>query len=231
MRASWMLALTATGLTAASAAPADEPKADPAPAKPAVAPKAADGDAPLPEGFPDATDPDSIEVKLYPAYRSAVAKGEGMTTGSGDMMFWWLFNHIQQNEVAMTAPVINTYKTPGMAADPNMRGDLTMEFLYERTTQGKAGKGTGPVEVVDHPAQRFVCLGFQGAMNPQTMADGIKRLEAWIDEHQTEYVIDGPPRRLGYHGPMTPVARRLWEVQIPVNSVESTEKVETAPKP
>lgn len=219
MRSPWMLAL-ATASLFPQAARADDPKPDDPSTKPAPAPKAADGDAPLPDGFPDATKPNLIEVKNYPAYRGAVAKGEDMTSGSGDMMFWWLFNHIQQNDVAMTAPVINTYKTPGMAADPKMRGDLTMEFLYQRTTQGKLGKGSGPVEVVDHPAQAFLCLGFQGAMRTNTMADGVLRLEQWLDAHAAEYRAAGPPRRLGYHGPMTPVAQRLWEVQIPVERVD-----------
>jgi hypothetical protein len=190
---------------------ADDPKPD----QP-VEPKAADADAPLPEGFPDATKPGQIEVKKYPAYRSAITKGEGMTSGSGDMMFFWLFNHIQKNEVAMTAPVINTYQTPGMATDPAKRGDQTMEFLYATPTLGQLGKGTGPVEVVDHPAQEFVCLGLQGEMAPDRMAESVRQLEAWLEEHKAEFKAAGPPRRLGYHGPMTPVARRLWEVQIPV---------------
>jgi hypothetical protein len=37
----------------------------------------ADSDSPLPEGWPDATVPGKIEVKDYPAYRSAVAKAKG----------------------------------------------------------------------------------------------------------------------------------------------------------
>ena len=32
----------------------------------------------------------------------------------------------------------------------------------------------------------------------------------WSAEHKGEWVEDGPPRRLGYHGPMTPAAQRLW---------------------
>src|SRR6476469_9461264 len=82
--------------------PSDPPKA-------AVEPKPADGDAPLAEGFPDATKPGAIEVKRYPAYRSAVAKIDRATTASGDMLFFFLFNHISKNKIEMTAPVINTY--------------------------------------------------------------------------------------------------------------------------
>ncbi len=37
----------------------------------------ADSDSPLPEGWPDATIPGRIEIKNYPAYRSAVAEAKG----------------------------------------------------------------------------------------------------------------------------------------------------------
>jgi hypothetical protein len=181
-----------------------------------VEPKAADADAHLPEGFPGGTKPGQIEVKSYPAYRSAVAKGAGMTTRSGDMMFWALFRHITKSNVEMTAPVINTYKTPGMIGEAGKRGDLTMEFLYETPTQGQAGPGVGAVEVVDHPAATYVCIGVQGNMDDDRMAEAHRRLEGWLEEHKGEWTVAGDPRRLGYHGPMTPAARRLWEVQIPI---------------
>jgi hypothetical protein len=44
----------------------------------------------------------------------------------------------------------------------------------------------------------------------------VATLRKWLDEHKGEWVEDGPPRRLGYHGPMTPSVQRLWEIQIPV---------------
>jgi hypothetical protein len=182
-------------------------------------PRAADSDAPLPEGFPPATKPDLIEVKSYPAYRSAVAKGEGMTTGSGDFLFWILFQHIQKHDVAMTSPVINTYPEPGMTTDPSRRGEVTMEFLYRTPAIGHPGQDTAAIEVVDHAPQTYLCLGLQGAMSPERMADATRRLHAWLEQHSSEYKAAGPPRRLGYHGPMTPVEQRLWEVQIPVKPV------------
>jgi hypothetical protein len=192
------------------------------PPKETVEPKAADADAKLPEGFPGGTKPGTIEIKRYPAYRSAVAKGEGMTSRSGDMMFWALFRHISQSNVEMTAPVINTYKTPGLIEKAGTRGDLTMEFLYEKPDQGKAGAGVGAVEVVDHPAVTVVALGIQGGMDDDQMREGLNKLRSWIDEHKAEWVEDGPPRRLGYHGPGTPVARRLWEVQLPIKPAGGT---------
>src|SRR5262249_23582432 len=78
------------------------------PAASRVRPKPADGDAPLAEGFPDATRPGAIEVKKYPAYRSAVARSREAAVSSGDLLFFSLFNHIQRKRIEMTAPVINT---------------------------------------------------------------------------------------------------------------------------
>ena len=49
--------------------------------------------------------PGQVEVKHYPSYRGAVARGEGMTIGSSDFLFWSLFGHIEKNKVEMTAPV------------------------------------------------------------------------------------------------------------------------------
>lgn len=198
-RLSWLLL---AGLIA-SPALADDPE----PAKP---------DAPLPEGFPAPTPAGTIEVKEYPAYRSAWTKGEGMSQRSGDMMFFWLFRHISERKVEMTAPVINTYLDPEVAIDPEHRGELTMEFLYERPDQGESGKGVGPVEVKDFEPMTVVGLGVQGEMTPEEMSEGVARLRSWIEEHGGDWVEAGPPRRLGYHGPMTPVNRRLWEVQIPI---------------
>ena len=194
---------------------ADEPK----PAGSKVEPKAADGDAPLPEGFPNATAPGKIELKRYPAYRSAVTRSNQATVSSGDLMFFTLFGHIQRNHVEMTAPVINTFKTPRMIETPGAKGEVTMEFLYRSPQQGKPGPDGPAVEVLDHPARSFVCLGFQGGnLSDPQMREAVATLRKWLDEHQDEWVEDGPPRRLGYHGPMTPPAQRLWEVQIPVKA-------------
>lgn len=180
-----------------------------------VEPKAADADSPLPVGFPGGTAPGVIEVKEYPAYRSAVARGERMAMRSGDSLFWSLFKHIERNQIAMTAPVINTYPTE-LVDDPAARGEVSMEFLYREPDQGKTGPDGRTVEVLDHPGGRYVCLGIQGRMSEETMREGVAALRGWLAAHASEWVAAGPPRRLGYHGPMTAMRRRLWEVQIPI---------------
>ncbi|MEO6811863.1 MAG: heme-binding protein [Isosphaeraceae bacterium] len=215
-RLALLLPIALLGVVPASAK-ADDPK----PEASKVQPKPADGDAPLAEGFPDATEPGKIEVKKYPAYRSAVTKAKKATVLSSDLMFFSLFNHIQRNNVAMTAPVINTFETPHMVETPGAKGEVAMEFVYRSPKQGKLGPDGASVAVVDHPGQNFVCLGFQGGnMNDKQMSKAVETLHEWLDEHKAEWVEDGPPRRLGYHGPMTPRAQRLWEVQIPVKAAK-----------
>jgi hypothetical protein len=197
----------------AASARADEPR----PASPKAEPRPADGDAPLGEGFPDATKPGTVEVKTYPAYRSATTRTNRATVSSGDRMFFSLFNHIEKNGIEMTAPVINTFRTPGMIETPGARGEVTMEFVYRSPGEGKVGPDGPSVEVADHPARTFVCLGFQGGgMDDGKMREAVVTLRGWLEQHRDEWVEDGPPRRLGYHGPMTAADRRLWEVQIPV---------------
>lgn len=182
------------------------------------APKPANADAPFAEGWPDATQPGKIEIKKYPAYRSAVAKAKNASMGSDNLMFFSLFRHITRSNVEMTSPVVNTYE-PKMIENPKALGEVSMEFLYSSTEQGKAGKGVGAVEVVDHPASTYLCMGVQGKMNDELMRDGVAKLRKWLEEHKGEWVETGSPRRLGYHGPMTPVSQRLWEVQLEVKPV------------
>ena len=189
-----------------------------------VVARAADADAPLAKDFPGATKPGEVEVKRYPAYRGAVATAAKVSAGAGDMLFWPLFNHISKNEIAMTAPVINTYKSAGVIGDPEAKGEMSMEFVYRTPDQGKPGRVGPLVTVEDHPAADYVCLGLQGGMSETAMRDGVARLRAWLEEHKGEWVEDGPPRRLGYHGPMTPAPERLWEVQLPVKKADGAPK-------
>jgi hypothetical protein len=197
---------------------------------PGVEAKAEDGDSPLPEGFPRATRPGTIEVKLYPGYRSAVAEGQGMTLSSGDSLFWSLFSHIDRNHIAMTAPVIQTFPRE-VVETPKARGGVSMEFLYRDPNMGKLGADGRAVEVKDHSAGSFVCLGIQGGMDERRMREGTAVLREWLEQHKSEWVESGSPRRLGYHGPMTPIRQRLWEVQLPIQAAESAESAPKADNP
>lgn len=187
-----------------------------APAPPGAAkPDAADSDAPLPEGWPGATEPGAIEVKAYPKYRSAILRNKDARASEDDKLFFPLFAHISGRGIAMTAPVIMTY-APRVLERDDEKGEVSMEFLYRRPDQGQAGKGIGNVKVEDHPAVTVVSLGVQGELDEAQMRRAVAKLRTWLDGHKEEWVACGPPRRLGYHGPQTPRDRRLNEVQIPI---------------
>jgi hypothetical protein len=182
---------------------------------PNVTARPADSDAPLAEGWPGGTAPGMIEVKKYPAYRSAVARGKGGSMGADTVLFYPLFNHISRSDIAMTTPVVSNY-APEVLRAPRATGEVSMEFVYRSTTQGQVGQGVGSVKVEDHAPATYVCLGVQGTLEADKMRQGVEALEGWLAAHKAEWVADGPARRLGYHGPMTPRDERLWEVQIPV---------------
>jgi hypothetical protein len=154
-------------------------------------------EAPLPEGFPGPGPVGRIVVKEYPRYRAARAEGRAA--------FMTLFQHIQTNEVKMTAPV-------EMTMDASLR-EVDMSFLYEAPTQGEAGR-QGAVAVLDLEPVKVVSMGLRGSPTQ-------RELEAARDAIREQLARDGwreagPWRRLGYNSPMVPVARRYWEIQVPV---------------
>jgi hypothetical protein len=217
MRRSFLVLAWSISLTGLSASADDKPPTPKLDAFVIAGSKAkpADSDAPLAEGWPKGTEPGTIEVKNYPAYRSAVARGKGGAYGSDNVLFYPLFNHITKSDIAMTTPVVSTY-APELVKEPKAKGEMSMEFVYRSPTMGKSGQGVGSVQVEDHPASAFVCLGVQGDIDPERMKQGVEALRSWLDSHKDEWVEDGPVRRLGYHGPMTRRNERLWEIQIPV---------------
>jgi hypothetical protein len=164
-------------------------------------------EASLPPGFPELPTPiHEIEVRSYPAYRMAVADMDGR----GDQgAFWKLFQHIQANEVAMTAPVETTYAEEGLDGGPQR-----MAFLYEGPNQGRTGEA-GPVNVVDVPPAQVLSLGVRGNDTASAIADAEAELRRWLDRHQ-EWRVDGPFRTFGYNSPAVRGLRRCFEVQVPV---------------
>ena len=187
------------------------------PVAPTARPRPADADAPLPDGWPAATEAGEVRVKAYPPYRSAVARAKGARPEADNVLFFPLFTHIQRREIAMTAPVVNTYE-PAMLDRADVEGAMSMEFLYRTASQGEVGPGVGAVKVVDHPAATYACLGYRGVTDPARLRVEFAKLKAWLAEHGKEWtpVEGGEPRRLDYHGPSTPEADRLWEIQVPV---------------
>lgn len=62
-------------------------------------------DTELPEGYPPPTPPGAIELKKYAEVRRAEVSGRLNPNLGMNLGFWPLFQHIQRNDIAMTAPV------------------------------------------------------------------------------------------------------------------------------
>ncbi|MEO0514444.1 MAG: heme-binding protein [Planctomycetota bacterium] len=179
-------------------------------------------EAELPQGYPAPGPAYEVLLKQYPAYRAARAEGGNA--------FRKLFNHIQSHDIAMTAPVEMTLKSPQApdAADAVQDRDgfvrMDMMFMYADPDMGQLGQDATArpgeaVEVVDLPPVQVLSLGFFGNADRQQVNDALAMLERHLAD-RPELVAVGPPRLLGYNSPMVPADRRYSEVQIPVGPAE-----------
>jgi len=167
-------------------------------------------EADLPTGFPAPTPVLEIELKTYPAYRLART---AMSGSRGNGAFWKLFQHIQSNDIAMTAPVEMTYDTDA----PELEG-LSMAFLYGDMAIGETG-ADGRVEVVDIAPLQVLSIGCRGRTSEGRIQAARKQLEAWLAANP-DYAAGGPLRALGYNSPMVSDKRAYFEVQIPVRRAD-----------
>ena len=188
------------------------------------------GEAKLPEGFPPPGPVGQIVVKHYPAYRAAWARtdeNQSTTNQAQNNLFRPLFNHIQRNDIAMTAPVEMTYQTSTASttpvhdnanpptASPRM---TAMAFMYAKPDMGTPGKdgNDGKVQVMDMSAVTVLSIGVRGSYNDEHFQNALTQLDQYISNHPGRYEIIGPPRYLGYNSPFVPWFARYGEVQIPV---------------
>lgn len=178
-------------------------------------------EAPLPEGWPEATPVDRIELRSYPAYRAAWVDSEGGRPIPENRMFMTLFRHIQKQKIAMTAPVEMGYgPRPGNKA-------RSMAFLYRHVGQGRPG-ADGAVEVVDAPEAVVASLGLRGVLDEARLADARARLERWLQAQEGRYEKAGEIRVLGYNSPFVPWSRRYHEIQLPVRPAAGADGQERA---
>ncbi|MFN3167917.1 MAG: heme-binding protein [Phycisphaeraceae bacterium] len=169
-------------------------------------------EAPRPEGWPDLTPIDEVEVKQYPAYRAAQVTAGDTSQASDSAMFSPLFNHIKREDIAMTAPVAMTYE-----------GDKpkSMAFLYRSTEQGSTGTDDADprVAVQDVPGQLMASLGVRGRYTQARFDEAVQTLNAWLAERDEQWRAVGEPRYLGYNSPFIFGFLRYGEVQVPVEPV------------
>ncbi|MEQ8850404.1 MAG: heme-binding protein [Phycisphaerales bacterium] len=188
-------------------------------------------EAALPEGYPAPTAPGAIEIKSYPTVRRAQVSGQG-STASSQRGFWPLFQHIQRNEIAMTAPVEMIYDGMTPADDPSDHtvgegDDWTMSFLYRSFENGPTGTD-GSVEIIDAEPVTVLAVGVRGVLWGPTIRERAGELMAWIEDSD-EWEIAGDLRTFGYNGPYVPNDRKWWEVQIPIRPTNTDSDSERRP--
>ena len=162
-------------------------------------------EAELPAGVPGFAVLDEIEVRTYPTYRMVKTAMKGGSMGA----FWPLFNHIKDNEIAMTTPVQVDY-----AEDGERQREASMAFLYGSPDLGPLRKD-GAVEVVDVPSLTVLTLGSRGYDRKSRVEELRERMNGWLADHP-EWEVAGPMRTMGYNSPSVAGNRRYFEVQIPI---------------
>jgi effector-binding domain-containing protein len=167
----------------------------------------------LPQNFPEPTSIGEIEIKSYPDYRAVTYTHIGDSSQATRQAFDPLFQHISQNQIAMTTPVEARYQSN----ENRDHSHSEVSFLYSSPdivpTQVQSN-----VEVTDTAAMTVVSIGIQGSYTWESYQQQLNKLQNWLQQHP-EYKVIGSPRRLFYNSPMTPEALKYSEVQIPVEKL------------
>ena len=168
--------------------------------------------APLPEGFPEHTAPNQIEVKHYPSYRAVTYQTRGELSQAANQAFSALYQHISINNISMTAPVETRY--PASTLEGTRSGEAEVSFLY-RSREIVPSEIAKNIELQDIPAMMVVSWGLKGPYSYESYQQGLKRLRDWLEQHP-DYQRVGNPRRFFYDGPYVPDGMKRSEVQIPI---------------
>ena len=175
-------------------------------------------ESPLPAGYPEPTPPGAIDIKRYPSVRRAEFVSSGSASMGMNMGFFPLFNHIKDNDIAMTSPVEMDYRDmfePGTGKQsPKSTMSWTMSFLYRTADLAPTGKD-GKVVITDRPEITVVSIGMNGPYGTGVVERGLQKLNAWLAENP-EWEIAGDPRAFHYNGPYISNRVKWSEVQIPV---------------
>lgn len=167
-------------------------------------------EAELPAGFPTFTAVDELELRHYPACRMVRTE---MKAGGPMGAFWPLFQHIKDNDIAMTAPVQVDWSEAGERQRP-----ARMAFLYGDPSKQPAQVGKD-VSVENLPPTTVLSLGAIGEERNDVVAAMRERLLGWLRDNP-QWVAAGPLRTMGYNSPMVGRDRRYFEVQIPVHRTD-----------
>lgn len=189
-----LISLVSLGLLVATGCAEQKPSGEPAKVQTYV------NEASLPKGWPMPGPYNEVTKKEYPVYRVAVTEAGGQTRS-----FWTLFQHIQKNDIPMTAPV--EMKMGEKDGDMEM---TSMGFLYQDTSVGQLGADGEKVEVTDVPAMTVLSYAWMGPENSEAVAVAKEALTKALAEQKL--TAEGF-RLLGYNGPSVPKAKRTYELQ------------------
>lgn len=167
-------------------------------------------EAELPAGFPTFQAVDELELRHYPACRMVRTE---MKAGGPMGAFWPLFQHIKENDIAMTAPVQVDWSEGGDRQRPTR-----MAFLYGDPTR-QPEQVAKNVTIENLPPTVVLSLGAIGEERYDVVAAMRERLLGWLRENP-QWVAAGPLRTMGYNSPMVGRDRRYFEVQIPVHRTD-----------
>ena len=162
--------------------------------------------ASLPQGFPQPTEVNNIEVKEYPQYRGITYTHTGDSRMATRVAFDTLYQHISKNQIAMTTPVEARYIKENQQTE--------VSFLYS-TPDLTPQKIDSQVIVRDTSPMTVVSIGVQGAYSWESYEQNLQKLKHWLIQ-QPEYEVVSSPRRLLYNSPMTPEDLKRSEVQIAI---------------
>ncbi|MEG3850117.1 heme-binding protein [Microcoleus sp. herbarium19] len=166
----------------------------------------------LPSGFPQPAQIGVIEVKQYPQYRAVTYTHAGDARQATKVAFDPLFQHISNNQIAMTTPVEARY-TP-TSGQIDALAVAFVSFLYPAPNIAPSSVSPA-VEITDTSPMTVVSIGVGGAYTWESYENNLSQLKDWLQKHP-EYEIVGPPRRFFYNSPMTAEATKISEVQIPI---------------
>lgn len=170
--------------------------------------------AALPTGFPPPTEIGEIQIKFYPEYRAVTYTHTGDPQSATRVAFDSLFQHISENQIAMTVPVEARYlQVPGQNERINT---VEVSFLYP-DPQINPQQMTENVKVTDYPPLTVISIGVGGAYTWESYTENLHHLQQWLTQNP-QYQITGNPRRLLYNSPMTPESLKRSEVQIPIGN-------------
>jgi len=149
---------------------------------------------------------------------------QGDTRGS---QFSVLFDHIRDQGIAMTAPVVMRFPDSVVESPESLDRPDAMAFLYRETDQGQPGVH-GRVTVTESDPMTVVSIGLRGAYSTKRFREGMTRLTEYLEENP-QWEPAGRPRVLGYNSPFMWWWKKYSEVQIPVRQVRENGAVTAEP--